>query len=956
MPFCLPTQVVAKLPISRFKDITSTVYDSTDFKLQKRKKSFRTYNKLLYRIVTNHRNAGSRYLIARDNNLDQLYRNEWHYISHELPALIPPGLNESDRTLWVIAHFTKLALEQKALSVRTQRRMSIDSTMDMNSYIDNNSPPNSPHNNNLINNDNSIYQSQLQRTASLGERGVSVGSTHGSGDNTLFNNNSSHTQRFNSTHMFNVADNVSFASPVLLPSVPIIPPLQHPDCNICTHNYNLRLSLLHLPNNDDENYHSSINTNITTNYNNSNNNENSINRSVQLSPTPVSDYNTIRQRRSSSNIPSTMADNINNKNKNLAKPQFRYKSISEENSSINYIIQYLPYIIIILVNCAIIAMMTDIRAFIILLLLLNITAFYSVYHYKPELLKLHELNNNSANNLPPYQPPSYESTNSNRASATNTTSSTVQNIQRNNNKPTYTAPNNYGRGSHGRSQTTLASPAGARFTNNTNSTQQPPHSPLSPSIPYGAANTPRQFTNNSKALQLPVHNRSQSDMDEVNYNAMANSLNPPSTNLRHDRSVGSSHIPQHKLSSTAETDETDDDDQPAIIRHGQPPAYSDDDTNGNNNISDCDNDADHEISHSHNTNKHRHKSDDTTDHQNHTLPTNHNTSHNSTNKKQTNIDKLIPGKSLHRLPDNVSITDASNAWTTLDATTFNVRKGPNYAQNKQKAKSNPSLFDLQAVDFYATSHKVHNIAQYVQLPGSHNDDQKSPHQCDKSDCSVIPYLPPTFVVHWLIPGYGVENPVWGKKIDDGNGHSLVLYYTLSEASKQMLTSACTHHDHTDDKHEYTCWCQPDESKLSPALQLLHRYVNDEDNHELRKRFKSICRLVNVDDVGLGGMAAKLVHQYNGTPFLIRTTSTFYSGDHMSYFEIDVDTHRFSYPARLGLSGIREHIKQVISDFAFLIEGQTDNELPEQILSAVRLIKLDFQQAVQLPQKYMNDTM
>lgn len=100
------------------------------------------------------------------------------------------------------------------------------------------------------------------------------------------------------------------------------------------------------------------------------------------------------------------------------------------------------------------------------------------------------------------------------------------------------------------------------------------------------------------------------------------------------------------------------------------------------------------------------------------------------------------------------------------------------------------------------------------------------------------------------------------------------------------------------------------------------------------------------------MANKLVHQYNGTPFLIRTTSTFYHGERNKYFEIDIDVHRFSYPARVGLSGIRERLRNVVIDVAWLVEGQTDEELPEQVASSCRLYRLDFDAAVQLPSKYL----
>jgi len=98
---------------------------------------------------------------------------------------------------------------------------------------------------------------------------------------------------------------------------------------------------------------------------------------------------------------------------------------------------------------------------------------------------------------------------------------------------------------------------------------------------------------------------------------------------------------------------------------------------------------------------------------------------------------------------------------------------------------------------------------------------------------------------------------------------------------------------------------------------------------------------------LGAASKKLVTMWNATPFLIRTCSVFHHGP--NYFEVDIDVHRFSYTARLGLSGVRERTKDVVFDFGFVIEGHSDFELPENMLGAVRLCKLDLQQAIPFEQ-------
>jgi hypothetical protein len=141
----------------------------------------------------------------------------------------------------------------------------------------------------------------------------------------------------------------------------------------------------------------------------------------------------------------------------------------------------------------------------------------------------------------------------------------------------------------------------------------------------------------------------------------------------------------------------------------------------------------------------------------------------------------------------------------------------------------------------------------------------------------------------------------------------------------------------------------DEVYRPNALRLLQRMIRggeDDDKMDVRKRFKSITRVLNIDEANLRYPIRALGKRYNCKPFLIRTTSSFHQG--ANYFEIDIDVHRFSYPARYGLSGALERLKLVKFDFAFVVQGDPDEELPEQMLSAVRLSKLGLDVAPQFP--------
>jgi len=310
---------------------------------------------------------------------------------------------------------------------------------------------------------------------------------------------------------------------------------------------------------------------------------------------------------------------------------------------------------------------------------------------------------------------------------------------------------------------------------------------------------------------------------------------------------------------------------------------------------------------------------------------------------------------------------------------------PDYKANRRKSASLPSLYDCVAIDMYASEKKIPHIARCVDIPiNSLTED-------DLND----DYLPASLIINCMIPSYPLENMVWGRNKEDGVGYSLVFYYVLSSDSRRQLqqrreriksakpaqryvspapsqpnsargslgegeelSRAQTHPD--DDADDYGDGKNDDENEyddndidLSPALRLMHRFVKEEDivpATALRQRFKAITRIVNLESVNCNAASKKLVQSYNGTPFLIKTTSRFYHGPH--YFECDVDVHRFSYLARVGLAGVRETLKSVVFDFAFVIEGHSDSELPEQILSAARLSKVDMNSATKFPSDCM----
>lgn len=248
-------------------------------------------------------------------------------------------------------------------------------------------------------------------------------------------------------------------------------------------------------------------------------------------------------------------------------------------------------------------------------------------------------------------------------------------------------------------------------------------------------------------------------------------------------------------------------------------------------------------------------------------------------------------------------------WSIVGPSTFKLR-GPSYLRDKIKIfASENSMYEPFGVDLFLSPKKISHIARYVELPA----------------CSKFGDLPSLLILNIQIPMYPAS--IFLNEID-GEGLSLVLYHKLSDKRAKVP---------------------------SYFQEMFLKVLNDEVERvrgfagefavPFRERLKILGRVVNPEELHLSVPERKVVYAYNEKPVLSRPQHTFHQGE--SYFEVDLDMHRFSYLARKGVESFRERLKLCTLDLGLTIQGNKPDELPEHVLCCVRVNKIDFTTCNQL---------
>lgn len=236
-----------------------------------------------------------------------------------------------------------------------------------------------------------------------------------------------------------------------------------------------------------------------------------------------------------------------------------------------------------------------------------------------------------------------------------------------------------------------------------------------------------------------------------------------------------------------------------------------------------------------------------------------------------------------------------HTWCKCDHRQFKVRIGPDYNRFKKKAASGAPLFEPFAIDVFCTKQRCDHATQRFALPEDLvNVDTFNEH------------VPPIFVVQIQIPSE--PPPSMFTTVEDGPGWSILLYFKITEETRNQLKNLST---------------------ASPAVKLFADYCKKAPNDPaVRGRFKVINSCSNLEELGM----PSAIVQWNAKPVLIRRTGTLFKGK--GYIEKDIHVHKFATFAKSSIHMITSRCGLMYMQIGFVIEGRDDSELPEVLFGCV----------------------
>lgn len=222
-----------------------------------------------------------------------------------------------------------------------------------------------------------------------------------------------------------------------------------------------------------------------------------------------------------------------------------------------------------------------------------------------------------------------------------------------------------------------------------------------------------------------------------------------------------------------------------------------------------------------------------------------------------------------------------------------------------KAPSLDSIYDIVTAVHYFNDEAVLDPSEYLDIP----EDPTFPKGCK---------LPQYLIVNVCVPHY---QPSILRNITQGPSSIFIMVSKLSDACRKRYEAG----------------------EPSEADRLLERFLYRPEppvgNYNVRRRLKCIVKMANYgcEAVQFGRVMNQIVSRYNGTPFLLRDSTSFYElGPNCMI--CTADANLFGRLAKNSLWKCRSYSMNAILDCCCIIEAdqELNDELPENTFLSWRM--------------------
>lgn len=247
-------------------------------------------------------------------------------------------------------------------------------------------------------------------------------------------------------------------------------------------------------------------------------------------------------------------------------------------------------------------------------------------------------------------------------------------------------------------------------------------------------------------------------------------------------------------------------------------------------------------------------------------------------------------------------------WLECDGAMFDVRN-IRYKQTKEKVPSDTALYDCVGMDIIRDKRRIDCLVDRLpcELPASH---------AKAKEWSPTWGIPRVCIVNCQLP-YQSGRFIGAHPEEDG-GLSVLSYFVLSREQCELLSN----------------------NQETPSLRLLRRFTEEGVSTKTGISFKVVGRVEDMDRYEV----PQSFRQFNNKPVLLTATATVSTHRLPEVLEIDYDVRQWVYPARTALVNYHHRAREAELEIAYLVEGKTDDELPEQILGCFTLVDMDIMAA------------